>query len=148
MITAYFKPKPKPAVPPPPKPRGCPQKQKTTALHKDQPPAKKAKEASADQEPPIQKRLDYSDPVIKAALDEAVDYYIAIKKYPTAMEASLSHQPLMIFPKSMICEHAKMRNKEATMSPPPDCLNLGGNQMFHKNGSSKSLTTHLMQTIY
>ncbi len=31
------------------------------------------------------------------------------------------------------------------MSPPPDRLNLGGNQMFHKDGSSKSLTTPLMQ---
>jgi hypothetical protein len=117
MITAYFKPKPKPAVPPPPKPRGRPRKQKTTASPEDQPPAKKAKEASADEEPPIQKRVDYSDPVIRAALDEAVDYYIATKKYPTAMEASLSHQPLMIFPKSTIYNHARMRNKEASMSP-------------------------------
>ncbi len=31
------------------------------------------------------------------------------------------------------------------MSPPPDFLNLGGNQMFHKDESSKSLTTPLMQ---
>ncbi len=145
MITTYFKPKPKPAVPPPPKPRGCPWKKKTTASPKDQPPAKKAKEAGADEKPPIQKRVDYSDPAIKAALDEAVDYYIATKKYPTAIEASLSHQPLMIFPKSMIRDHARMRNKEATMSAPTDCLNLGGNQMFHKHGSSKSLTTPLMQ---
>jgi hypothetical protein len=61
------------------------------------------------------------------------------------MEASLSHQPLMIFPKSTICNHARMRNKEAMMSPPPDCLNLGGNQMLHKDGSLKSLTTQLMQ---
>jgi hypothetical protein len=75
MITAYFTPNPKPAVPPPPKPRGCPQKQKTTVSLEDQLPAKKAKEASADQEPPIQKHVDYSDPVVKAALDEAVDYY-------------------------------------------------------------------------
>ncbi len=145
MITAYIAPKRKPAVPPPPKPRGCPWKQKTTASPKDQPPAKKAKEASADEELPIQKRVDYSDLVIKAALDEAVDYYIATKKYPTVMEASLSHQPLMIFPKSTIHNHARMMNKEATMSPPPDCLNTGGNQMFHENGSSKSLTTPLMQ---
>ncbi len=145
MITVYFKPKPKPAVPPPPKPRGRPRKQKTTASPEDQPPAKKAKDASADEESPIQKHVDYSDPVIKAALDEAVDYCTATKKYQTAMEASLSHQPLMIFPKSTICNHAGMRNKEATMSPPPDCLNLGGNQIFHKDGSSKSLTTPLMQ---
>jgi hypothetical protein len=53
MITVYFKPKPKLAVPPPPRSRGCPQKQKTTASPEDQPPAKKAKEASADEEPPI-----------------------------------------------------------------------------------------------
>jgi hypothetical protein len=79
MITAHFKPKPKPAVPPPPKPRGCPRKQKTTASPEDQPPAKKAKKASADEEPPVQKRVDYSDPFIEAALDEAVDYYIATK---------------------------------------------------------------------
>ncbi len=145
MITAYFKPKPKPTVPPPPKPRDCPWKQKTTASSKDQPPAKKAKEASADEELLIQKCVDYSDPAIKAALDEAVGYYIATKKYPTAMEASLSHQPLMIFPKSTISNHARMRNKEAMMSPPPDCLNLGGNQMYHKDGSLKSLTIPLMQ---
>ena len=47
MITVYFKPKPKPALPPPPKPRGRPRKQKTTASPEDQPPAKKAKKASA-----------------------------------------------------------------------------------------------------
>ncbi len=67
MITACFKPKPKPAVPPPPKPRGHPWKQKTTASPEDQLPPKKAKEASADEEPPIQKCVDYSDLVIKAA---------------------------------------------------------------------------------
>jgi hypothetical protein len=145
MVTAYFKPKPKPAVPPSPKPRGCPRKQKTTASPKHQPLAKKAKEANADEEPPIRKRVDYSDPVIKAALDEAVDYYLANNMYPTTMKASLSHHPLMIFPKSLICNHAMMRNKEATMSPPPDCLNSGGNPMFHKDGSSKSLTIPLMQ---
>ncbi len=94
---------------------------------------------------PSKKRVDYSDPVIKAALDEAVDYYTATKKNPTAMEASLSHQPLIIFPKSTICNHARMMNKGAKMSPPPDCLNLGGSQLFHKDGSLKSLTTPLMQ---
>ena len=61
------------------------------------------------------------------------------------MEASLSHQSLIIFLKSKICNHARMRNREVAMSPPPDCLNLGGNQIFHKDGSSKSLTTPLMQ---
>ncbi len=105
----------------------------------------KGKESKCDEELPIQNCVDYSDLDFKAAVDEAVDYYIATKKYLTAKEASLSHQPLMNFPKSTIHDHARMRNKEAMMSPPPNCLNSGGNQMFHKDGSSKSLTTPLMQ---
>lgn len=143
MITSYFNRKQKQAPPSPPKPRGRPRKQKTAAPPEDEPPAKKAK--GDDETKPGRKYIDYTDPEIQAALNEAVDYFITNNKFQSSTDAELSHQPLMIFSKSTICDYAARKRKlmeQAKHSPPLARLNSGGNSLFNKQAGelSKSIT--------
>ena len=145
VITSFFKPKPRPKPATPPKPRGRPRKQKasaTTAL---------AQAATTDktEEPTTKRRfIDYSDPLTKKALDEAVDYYITHKKYMPTTDVEISNLPLVVFPKSTIHDHARIRSNElqedAASRQPPHRLNSGGNSMFHDN-NGRSLTNPVMQ---
>jgi len=74
-----------------------------------------------------------------------VDYFITNNKFQSSTNAELSHQPLMIFPKSTIRDYAARKRKlmeQAKHSPPLARLNSGGNSLFNKQAGelSKSIT--------
>lgn len=96
-ITDFFKPKPKKRG------RGRPRKTKALPAAAGPPPAPVPEKKKARGS-----YLDYKDPVVKAQLENEVDYFLATGNYLSSAE-DVSSAPLILIPAATIRDNAKRR---------------------------------------